>query len=349
MPFKREGSPHYHYDRTITVAGRRYRVRGSTGETSKTRAKEIEEHAVRAERDRIMHGDDRQHLTLDQALGTYAANVAMYQPSWRTTQSQSRALLASLQRTTPLDTITTATLTEHTARRRAAAANATVNRELQLLRRVLSYAQKNLNAAVPDIDWKALTLREPRERVRELTADEEQRLFANLREDFHPLVRFCLITGCRVGSAIKLEWRDVDLRARALTFREMKGGEHHAIPLSATLVLLLANLPKAEGCDRVFLYKFRGKQLRPFTAAGWKKPWWDALEAARIPDFRFHDLRHTALSRMTRARGIAAAQKLAGHADITTTSRYAHVQMADLLEAMEIAESTHNRPTPRKA
>jgi integrase len=346
MPFRKAGSPYWQYDRTITVAGQRYRLRGSTGARSKPEAREVEEAEVRAARARILHGPAKVVLTLDQAIGTYCANVARHQPSWRTTRSQAKILRAGLGKATPLPDITAATLTEHIARRRAVVSNATVNREIQLLRRVLAYAGKNLAAAVPDIDWRALALREPHERSRELTATEQARLFRHLRTDFHPLVRFCLIAGCRVGNAVRLEWRDVDFQARVIVLREMKGDEHHAIPMTAQLLVLLANQPRVEGIDRVFTYAFRGgRKRRPFTIAGWKKPWWAALTAAGIPDFRFHDTRHTALSRITRAKGLKAAQKLAGHASITSTARYAHCEMDELREAMEMAEFTHSTPT----
>ena len=70
-----------------------------------------------------------------------------------------------------------------------------------------------------------------------------------------------------------------------------------------------------------------------------------ALEAAGIPDFRFHDNRHTALSRMTRVKGLKAAQRLAGHASIASTARYAHCEHDELREAMERVEATHTGPT----
>lgn len=347
MPFRKEGSPYWQYDRTITVAGKRYRLRGSTGARSKTEAREIEEAEVRAARDRILNGPAKEHLSVDQSLGTYYDEVASHQPSASTTKSQIKALRTGLGPSTLLHMITETALAGHIARRRASVSNATVNRELQMFRRAMRYIARTRNVAVPDIDWQALILREPSERVRELTLAEEKRLFAALRPDFHPLVRFCLTTGCRVSSAIRLEWRDVDFHARTITFRQMKGDQHHAVPLTPGLTALLAPLPRVG--SQVFSYRFRGsKKLRPFTIAGWKKPWWAALKAAGIEDFRFHDNRHTALSRMTRVKGLKAAQRLAGHASIATTARYAHCEMDELRAAMEMAESTHAGPTAVK-
>ena len=351
MPFKKKGSPYWQYDRTFSIKGERYRIRGSTGESSKTLARAVEDAEVNAARQRALHGDTKPTISLDEAIGTYFANVAMHQPSSKTTQYQSNSLLNGLRKRTTLSSIDNGMLTTYIAKRRTTVANATVNREIQLLHRVVNYAESNLGRQAPDIDWKSHILPEPKGRVRELTTDEEKRLFMHLRPDLHELVRFCLITGCRVGTAINLEWRDIDFQRRVIVFRMMKGGEHHAIPITTKLLTLLANQPRADHLDRVFTYEFRGnaKRRRAFTKSGWSKPWKDALTAAGISNFRFHDLRHTALSRITRTNGIAAAQKLAGHADISTTSRYAHVQMDDLLNAMENSEVTHSGPTLKRA
>ena len=347
MPFQKKGSPFWQYDRTFTIRGRRYRVRGSTGERTKNAAREVEEAEVAAARKIAMHGERLPEITLDEAFGTYAANVAISQPSWRTTKSQAQKILTGLKRATLASEITDAALTRYISKRRATVANATVNREIQLLRRVLNYARRNLKMAVGDLDWEAHILQEPRGRVRELTLDEEARLFSKLPDDLASLAEFCLITGCRAGSAIRLEWRDIDLESRIVVFRNMKGGEHHTIPMTDRLRNLIANQPRLLYIKNVFTYKYRGleRKRRPFTPAGWSKPWKAALLAAEIEDFKFHDLRHTAASRATRAAGIENAQKLLGHKDISTTQRYAHVNMDDLLKAMEKSESTHAQPT----
>lgn len=76
----------------------------------------------------------------------------------------------------------------------------------------------------------------------------------------------------------------------------------------------------------------------PYSRDGWRRPWNRALKACGLEGFRFHDLRHTAGSRVTKAAGIAVTQELLGHADITTTRRYSHVLMDDVKQGMERAE-----------
>ncbi len=50
-----------------------------------------------------------------------------------------------------------------------------------------------------------------------------------------------------------------------------------------------------------------------------------ARKKSKVEDLRFHDLRHTAPTRMVEAGGnIIAVSKILGHADLRTTMRYAH-------------------------
>jgi len=76
----------------------------------------------------------------------------------------------------------------------------------------------------------------------------------------------------------------------------------------------------------------------PFSKQGWDRRWRRILKEAGITDFRFHDLRHTAATRISRVAGINAAKNLLGHTRIETTMRYAHVTQKDVLSAMEQVE-----------
>ena len=64
--------------------------------------------------------------------------------------------------------------------------------------------------------------------------------------------------------------------------------------------------------------------------------WKRAIAKTGLTDFRFHDLRHTAASRVLRETGnLAVVQEMLGHAQVTTTRKYAHVLNEDLRAAME--------------
>jgi hypothetical protein len=64
---------------------------------------------------------------------------------------------------------------------------------------------------------------------------------------------------------------------------------------------------------------------------------WNAARVrAGMPDLRVHDLRHSFASFLVNAgRSLYEVQELLGHADIRTTSRYAHLCRERLIAAVE--------------
>jgi integrase len=128
------------------------------------------------------------------------------------------------------------------------------------------------------------------------------------------------------------------------------GGKVHTVPITGAMLEVL-EAQKGNNTVSVFTYeckRSRGQRLKgeryPFSKNGWRKGWKDALDAAGIEDFRFHDLRHTAATRIVRETGnLKIAMKLLGHSDITATARYAHVTDEDLRQGMERSHNTgHN-------
>ena len=69
------------------------------------------------------------------------------------------------------------------------------------------------------------------------------------------------------------------------------------------------------------------------------KAWWTAVrKEAKVKNYRWHDNRHTFCSRLVQAgKSLKVVQELAGHKDIKTTARYAHLDQGSKREAMEDA------------
>jgi hypothetical protein len=66
---------------------------------------------------------------------------------------------------------------------------------------------------------------------------------------------------------------------------------------------------------------------------------------AGVKDFRFHDFRHDLATKLLRATGhLKTVQKALSHADIKTTTRYAHVLDEEVAAAMESLQTLHRSP-----
>lgn len=336
MPFRPKGSRFYHYD--FQIKGRRFH--GSCGTDDLEEAKAVEAEArVKAKTDPAARGI----FTISEALGTYITDVSAHQSSHRTTVSQGKGILSALDPKRRLDQLSNADLMHLVTRRRATVANGTVNRELDLLGRACRHMARIYGAAISaDLDFSGIRLKEPKEITRELSWEEQARLFEHLRTDLHPFVKFALMTGARLETICELRWPDVDFRHKRILFR-MKGDTEMFFPMNGELTALLSSLPRAthkDSADFVFTYlshrtKPPRRQRIVTGGGGISEDFRDALKKAKIEKFRFHDLRHTFGTRMLRTtRNLKLVSRLMGHASIDTTVRYAHVLQDDMEEAV---------------
>jgi len=82
---------------------------------------------------------------------------------------------------------------------------------------------------------------------------------------------------------------------------------------------------------------------------GVKRSFMSACKKAGIQGLRFHDLRHTAATRMIEnGANIVAVSKILGHSDIKITMRYAHPEdsLKDAVEKLAnliTKQKTHNQ------
>lgn len=204
---------------------------------------------------------------------------------------------------------------------------ASVHRELETLRAMLRLAENRgwialnpLNAGSAPLINKADEVR--RERV--LSQDEEKELLeaastgkgAERRKHLKPLIILALDTGMRRGEMLKLQWKDVDFKVGVIRVlaQNTKTQRTRLVPLtkraSAALLELKDNDTQPE--DTVFGVSDNVK--RSFAGA---------LTRAKLTDLHFHDLRHTAITRMVAA-GIPHTEvmKISGHTQMATFQRY---------------------------
>ena len=227
----------------------------------------------------------------------------------------------------------------------------TVNRSMtEPLRKVLLFARDIGKAPIQNINWKKLLLKEPKERVRELRDEEQVVLFdEGLRDDYKPLVEVALMLGLRRGELIGLKWEHVDFGARSVRVLG-KGDTDERVPLLPAARDVLWSLWSDRDRHPEFVFTFVAQRTReyggrtflkgeryPYTAEGWKTAFRRALDEAGIKDFRMHDTRHTAASRLHREIGLVGVQTVLRHKQIETTRKYTHVNNDELMTALQRA------------
>ena len=172
----------------------------------------------------------------------------------------------------------------------------------------------------------------PTPAIRWLTLDEANRLIDACAEHLRPLVIFMIYTGARVGEALWLDWRNLDLARRHVVFPKTKNGETRGVPLHDRVIVALANLPHREG--EVFrrpdgLPYERPKRADDFSAGSRiKKAFAGACKRAGIADFSAHGCRHTwATWHYAANRDISALMRLGGWKSTAMVMRYAHANV----------------------
>jgi integrase len=225
----------------------------------------------------------------------------------------------------PLDVITRASIDRLTdAKLAQGCSNATVNRTLEVLRAIL-------RKCVNEWEWldrapQIRMLKEPTRRIRFLTQEEAQRLLAALPPHLADMAAFSLATGLRASNVTGLQWPQVDLVRRLAWVHadQAKARKAIPVPLNAESVVLVR---KWLGKHPTHVFSYRGKPITEVSS----RPWYAALRAAGIEDFRWHDLRHTWASwHVQNGTPLYALQEMGGWSSTEMVRRYAHLAAGHL-------------------
>lgn len=202
----------------------------------------------------------------------------------------------------------------------------TVNRYLSALSKAFSNAVKEWHW-LPDNPLSRVNKKtEPRGVVRYLSDDERAGLLDACRKsEYKPLyliVLFALTTGMRRGELFGLRWQDIDLERRVAVLHNTKNGDRRSVPIVPEVAELLREHGRVRRLDSDQVFAVEGApEVWLFD-----KAWYAALSVAKIKDFRFHDLRHTAASYLAMS-GATTAEIAAvlGHRTLQMVKRYAHL------------------------
>lgn len=157
-------------------------------------------------------------------------------------------------------------------------------------------------------------------RARYAQPAEFMALMENSPEWLRPIIALAALSGMRRGEILGLRWRDLDLDRGRVFLPITKNGESRIVYLGQAAVGVLRRAtPTMIEKPAAPVFPVRNAQ---YVRVAFER----ARKRAGIPDFRFHDLRHTAASWM-RMRGADTdtVRQMLGHRDDRMARRYQHL------------------------
>jgi integrase len=226
--------------------------------------------------------------------------------------------------------LTSAKIAEYRDERLAEVSNGTVIRELAYFSSIINQSRREWGINIVNPISLVRKPKSPLGRTRILNDDERIRLFAALSSHDRqsiwmlPLVQFAIETAMRRGEMLSLLWVNVNLQRQVAFLPMTKNGESRAVPLSRRAVEILQELPNTED-PRVF----------PINAPAVSANFFRARILANLEDFRFHDLRHTAITALSKKlSNILELAAVTGHKELRMLKRYHHPDPEDLAKKL---------------
>jgi integrase len=218
--------------------------------------------------------------------------------------------------------------------RLADVSNATVTKELNVLKHLLELAVNEWEYIPVNPARRIKPPKAPPGRVRYLQPTELRAVLEAAPLWLRPIIALAGATGMRRSEILKLRWLDVDLNGRRILLPQTKNGEGRIVYLNQLALQAIESLSVSERTRPADLL-FPGLDGH-----------WVSVKFARIcrdlyiPDFRFHDLRHTAVSWL-RMQGtdIHTVAQLLGHKDLRMAARYQHLSPAFQADAVSRLDS----------
>ncbi len=158
-------------------------------------------------------------------------------------------------------------------------------------------------------------------------------------EHMERFIKVLLHTGLRRSELVYLGWDDVKLEDELIHIQakpecgfHTKSDKPRSIPINSELRGILNGLPVRGR----FVFD-NGKDKPLFCADYYSEQFRKILKKAGIKDGSLHTLRHTFVSRLVMAGAdLTTVKELAGHADLKTTMRYAHLSPDHKAKTVEL-------------
>jgi integrase len=226
---------------------------------------------------------------------------------------------------------------------------ATINHYFTLLKSLFNYAikKKVFSGDNPVDEMKPYLVEEKRreyspEEIRRIIEaaeriEKEARKNAVFQKHAKRIVLLLLCTGMRLGEVLNLRWENIKDDKIILKRTETKQKREKIIPLTNPIREVFETLRDGRRKDG-YIFPMKGRDRKTV----WTK---DTINKIRkysgIPDFIFHNIRHTASTIMVsealgRGASLADIMKVLGHSQVETTLKYVHTDFERMKRAIEI-------------
>ena len=203
---------------------------------------------------------------------------------------------------------------------------ATVIRDLAVLSSIVNHARREWGIRIQNPVTLVRKPSAPAGRDRVLSEAEEIRLLEELEPRgrrnpyMQSLVVAAIETAMRRGELLTLQWEHVDLVRRVAFLPMTKNGRPRYVPLSSRAVRVIESTGSPRP-GRVF----------PIGIAAMEAAFSRATRRAHLHGLRFHDLRHTATSRISRRLpNVIELASVTGHESLQMLKRYFHPQASEI-------------------
>lgn len=207
--------------------------------------------------------------------------------------------------------------------------NATMNRHLVLLKSMLNLAIDRGKVKGLNPFSTVRLFSELNERDRIMTPEEYKLAMANAKPELKALITLGYYTAMRLGEICSLRWSNIDFAEGMIHVEanKTKTKTKRTVPMAQEVIDALEDYDKDKKKESKFFIKTGNESSKLFAKL---------MKKLKIADLRFHDLRHTALTRLRRAGvDIFTLQKISGHKTLEMLKRYNQIDTDDLKTAMK--------------
>lgn len=228
----------------------------------------------------------------------------------------------------PAESVTLSDIEKYRSARKNEVKNNSINREVGNIRRMFSLAKSNKKLKVnPCDDLKTLRIEHAAKRF--LTKEEERKLLKECNPVLRAIIIVALQTGMRCSEIKNLKWSDVYMEAGYMVALNPKNNRPRKLLITPAIKKELESMPKLS--EYVFTNPITKTKYKEF-----EKTFVRTVKRTGIPHITFHELRHTAASRMNELGiDLATIQEYLDHADARTTQGYIHKPKKNILDAVK--------------